>query len=116
VNQALQAWKRRRRNLCVYIFVFIFPYGLTSSYFLFARLNELWKFQVELDPSLAEAGDGDGDGAAGKYNPHQIISFTVFLSLSLFSWTHRRGVYPCIRERKRTVCTPQTLGTPTPQL
>jgi hypothetical protein len=56
---------------------------LTSSYFLFARLNELWKFQVELDPSLAEAGDGDG--AAGKYNPHQIISFTVFLSLSLFS-------------------------------
>jgi hypothetical protein len=99
VSQALRAWKRRRRNMWVYPSIIIFPNGLTSSYFLFAWVDELHnflskkiklcKFQVELDPSLTEAGDGDG--AAGQYNACQTVMFAVFF-FHLLLWLST--VYP----------------------
>ena len=46
--------------------------------FYYGSVFQLCKFQVELDPSLSETGDGDDAG--GKYIAHTII-FTVHFLL-----------------------------------
>ena len=47
--------------------------------FYYGSVFQLCKFQVELDPSLTETGDGDEAG--GKYVAHSIIFYRTFLTV-----------------------------------